>query len=54
MAAEPRNVDTWFALWAAALAAGERQRADRAIAKVRELDPLRARTLQRLDPQASS
>jgi hypothetical protein len=54
VAAEPDNVDTWFALWAAALAAGERRRADRAIAEVRELDPLRARTLERLDRQASS
>lgn len=54
VAAEPRNADTWFALWVAAQGAGERERADRAIAELRKLDPLRARALERLGPQASS
>ena len=54
VAEEPGNVDTWFALWAASLAAGDRQRADRALAEVRSLDPLRARVLERLDPQSSA
>jgi Flp pilus assembly protein TadD len=51
---EPGNVDTWFALWAASLAAGERERANQALARVLELDPLRARILERLDPRSST
>jgi hypothetical protein len=51
---EPDNVDTWFALWAASLAAGKRDRTSQALARVRELDPLRARILQRLDPRSST
>jgi hypothetical protein len=47
---EPDNVDTWFALWAASLAAGDRGRAARALDEVRSLDPLRARVLEHLDP----
>ena len=54
MTEEPGNVDTWFALWAASLAAGERERANQALARVRELDPLRARILERLDPRSST
>ena len=54
VAEEPGNVDTWFALWAASLAADDRRRADLALARVRSLDPLRARVLERLDPQAQA
>ena len=51
---EPQNVNAWFALWAASLAAGDRARADRGISEVRRLDPLRARALERLDTQSSA
>ncbi len=49
VADEPLSVEGWFALWAISLQAGDRQRAARVIAQLRELDPLRARTLERFD-----
>ncbi len=51
---EPQNVNAWFALWVASLAARDRERASRAISEVRRLDPLRARVLDRLGPQRAA
>jgi hypothetical protein len=51
---EPENVNTWFALWAASLAAGEPRLTARALAEVRKLDPFRARVLKRFEPKRST
>ena len=54
VADEPQNVEGWFALWVTSLVAGDRERAAEAIARVRELDPLRANVLERFDPSAAA
>ncbi len=51
---EPENADAWFVLWVASLAAQDRPRAEQAINRLRELDPLRGNTLKRLDPDSGS
>jgi hypothetical protein len=51
VADEPRNVEGWFALFAISTAAGNRERASEAIARVRALDPLRANVLERFNPR---
>ena len=53
VAEEPENVDAWFALWAAAVAAGDREQAARGLREVRTLDPLRANVLEELSPLSS-
>jgi cytochrome c-type biogenesis protein CcmH/NrfG len=52
VADEPRNVEGWFALFAILTAAGERERASHALARVRTLDPLRANVLEGFNPRA--
>jgi tetratricopeptide (TPR) repeat protein len=52
VADEPRNVEGWFALFAISTAAGDRERASEAMARMRVLDPLRANVLEGFNPRA--
>ncbi len=54
VADEPKNVEAWFALWATSLRAGDKQRGAEAFARLRALDPLRARVLEDFRPTGSA